>query len=478
MESLIVRCRFGLRPAAYGEWEQDPEGCPVTCSASDMESHEATCPHKPLMCKWKCGTQLRPRDLGAHEAACAGTQMLCSFVGCHAVHTRAEAEKHMAEAAELHARSEHEQRLQFNAYPEIVGAANTMILRSITVNGIPQLLAAMRLCPGNAHVVGQACAAFTTICKTEDSRIKAGDAGAIHCLVATMQAHLYDAGVQEKACSALYNMIISVTSNKQKAVHAGATEAAVAAMQAHPDSSAVQKEACSLLYGIQAGNIRFVISFEAIEAVLSALQAHRGSADVIVKVCKALAILANGVRNIDESNRQRAVGAGALEALVAVMVAHRDQWRVQEKACSALAVLTGWVLGTPGGNFMRARALACRAIKEKASDSGAIDAVVAAMQAHPGSAVVQEKACSALANMIVTMDDININTERASAAGARQAVQAAMHAHPGSESLQKEARRALTNMGGAAELRRFLEESPALVQAASAADNLPTVGGL
>mmetsp|Transcript_17449 Transcript_17449/g.41497 ORF Transcript_17449/g.41497 Transcript_17449/m.41497 type:complete len:95 (-) Transcript_17449:214-498(-) len=79
--------------------------------------------------------------------------------------------------------------------------------------------------------------------------------------------------------------------------------------------------------------------------------------------------------------------AGALEAVVAAMQAHPQAVGVQEMGCMALCnVCSGIDAAAP-------------ARRQRATEAGALEAVTAAMRAHPQAAVVQEHACAALINM-------------------------------------------------------------------------------
>ena len=65
--------------------------------------------------------------------------------------------------------------------------------------------------------------------------------------------------------------------------------------------------------------------------------------------------------------------------------------------------------------------------KAKAGAVGAIEAVVAALRAHPGSATVLERCCSALNKLCWKSADVQ---RRAREAGAVEALQAALRAFP------------------------------------------------
>jgi hypothetical protein len=76
--------------------------------------------------------------------------------------------------------------------------------------------------------------------------------------------------------------------------------------------------------------------------------------------------------------------------------------------------------------------------EQAAAEAGAIEAVVAAMRAHPQEEGVQKDGCSALADMCCGNDAAAAaRTQRAAAAGAIEEVVAAMRAHPQEEKVQE-----------------------------------------
>jgi hypothetical protein len=79
-----------------------------------------------------------------------------------------------------------------------------------------------------------------------------------------------------------------------------------------------------------------------------------------------------------------------------------------------------------------------RARSQRAADAGAIEAVVAALRAHPLVAVVQQYGCGALLDVCHGDDEEEAlaRWRRASQAGGRAAAAAAMRAHPRNTEVQ------------------------------------------
>ena len=152
------------------------------------------------------------------------------------------------------------------------------------------------------------------------------------------------------------------------------------------------------------------------------------------------------------SRRQRAAEAGALEAVAAAMRAHPKEAGVQVNACGALLTI---VRGLDDGVASR---------RQRATEAGALEAVVAAMRAHPQEAGVQQAACGALNNTVLGADDgVASRRQRAAEAGALEAAVAAMR----EADVQQDACRALRNIvlgadDGAASRRQRAAEAGAL----------------
>ena len=96
-------------------------------------------------------------------------------------------------------------------------------------------------------------AAALSIFTVNDARCtsRAVDAGAIEALVVAMHGHVGSAGVQERACTALYFIIKGNDENKLRARNAGAKASAEAALKIHHATENVLTEAQDLLQQVQ-----------------------------------------------------------------------------------------------------------------------------------------------------------------------------------------------------------------------------------
>ena len=98
---------------------------------------------------------------------------------------------------------------------------------------------------------------------------------------------------------------------------------------------------------------------------------------VQLRGCEAMAFVCLGTDAVGLARIQRAADAGAIEAIVAALQAHPQEAGVQEHGCQALRTVC---CGTDAAGSAR---------KQRAAAAGAIEAAAAAMQAHPQVAGVQ-----------------------------------------------------------------------------------------
>jgi len=157
--------------------------------------------------------------------------------------------------------------------------------------GVAAAAAALRAHGSVSRVALAACGRLADLCKEEENRQAAADTGALEAIMAALQAHPQDAGVQHYGCWAMGYVCLGTDAaglaRIQRAADAGGIELAVAAMQAHPQHAGVQQFGCcamgNVCYGsdvaARARRQRAVIA-GATEAVAGAMQAHPGDAAV------------------------------------------------------------------------------------------------------------------------------------------------------------------------------------------------------
>ena len=160
------------------------------------------------------------------------------------------------------------------------------------------------------------------------------------------------------------------------------------------------------------------------EAV-AALRAHLPVVRVAEKACLRLQDLCEPI-----GSEPAAEEAGVIEAVVAVLQAHPQVACVQLAACELIHNIC-FGSDEAGHSLVRSEAGLARA--ERAAEAGAIEAVVAAMRAHPHEAAVQEIGCVTLIELCGGTSHL---AQRAIDAGGRTVVVAAMQAHPDDAEVQ------------------------------------------
>ena len=132
---------------------------------------------------------------------------------------------------------------------------------------------------------------------------------------------------------------------QQLAAEAGAIEAVVAALQAHPQVAEVQEQGCRALR-----NVCFLAPTPQGAHASSAQQPRVRSrrwrrrcaltrseeAGVQGQGCWALRNVCAGTDGAERAREQRAAAAGAIEAIVAALQAHPQEVEVQAEGCRAL----------------------------------------------------------------------------------------------------------------------------------------------
>ena len=330
--------------------------------------------------------------------------------------------------------------------------------RAAGAGAFEAVVAGMRTHPQHAGVQEAGCEALANMCSGDDAvgaacEQRAVRSGAIEAAVAAMCAHLQEEGVQEWGCTALTEMCSgsddAAAAREERAADAGALEAVVAAMRAHPTNAGVQEEGISALTMLCGDAVpsREARAAEAgaIEAVVAAMRAHPTHAGVQAEGCHMLYAVSASDDAPNDVARARAAEVGALEAMVAAMRAHAYDVEVQENGCWALANVVGQgrvadsessdAVGRSRSSFLMACARA-----QRAAASSAIEAVVAALRAHPREAGVQENGCLALAKICISGDGAGrARKQRAVELGALEAATAALRAHPHKRDVQEQA---------------------------------------
>ncbi|XP_071963692.1 E3 ubiquitin-protein ligase TRAF7-like isoform X1 [Antedon mediterranea] len=99
ISELYVHCKYGCIPSSSqipGEYEVDPDGCPMTMRVSEKVTHEANCGYAPMNCpnNPNCPTVLK-MDLESHMKMCNLCKCDHSKYGCQYVGTLEEVSTHL-----------------------------------------------------------------------------------------------------------------------------------------------------------------------------------------------------------------------------------------------------------------------------------------------------------------------------------------------------------------------------------------------
>jgi hypothetical protein len=177
-----------------------------------------------------------------------------------------------------------------------------------------------------------------------------------------------------------------------------AMDAVVTAMRTHADSTELQAMALQALCDMKFTGAPQRRLQHALDAVVAAMRAHETEA-VAATGCTAMLNLVTHVRTMSES-----LGVSLVVALLAVMQSHPGVPPVQRHGCHLLAVLV------PTGSAL---------LQGCAGDAGAVDIVLAVVR--------DNKHCRVALPALYALLHLEANQERATASGALDAVLGAMH---------------------------------------------------
>ncbi|KAK3252036.1 hypothetical protein CYMTET_38654 [Cymbomonas tetramitiformis] len=158
------------------------------------------------------------------------------------------------------------------------------------------------------------------------------------------------------------------------------------ALRAHPEDSTVQREACAAVCTLSRHpTVQLdAVAQGAVPLMVLASFRHPMDSQIQTACWRAFCLL---VRDTDDAKEEAIEGGGAIEAIVNAL-------QKEELAVSAIAAAAGALHEVLKG----AREQACRLV----NSVGAFDALIEAMQRHPGDARIQEECCWALCSLQIT----------------------------------------------------------------------------
>eukprot|EP01105_Mastigella_eilhardi_P023238 TRINITY_DN5825_c0_g1_i1.p1 TRINITY_DN5825_c0_g1~~TRINITY_DN5825_c0_g1_i1.p1 ORF type:complete len:887 (+),score=205.56 TRINITY_DN5825_c0_g1_i1:53-2662(+) len=315
-----------------------------------------------------------PEDPELQESACGA--LWSAVAGAPAGKTAAAAAGAAAAAAAAMCDHPDDEQLQFTA----CGVLRRTVTAASADAAAKVAALALATHPSAANIAEEGCAALSESLRHASAAARAALETAVSMaarVVATMSSHTDSAAVQEHACRALLNLTAGCDTAKACAAKAHAVNAVVKAMATYPTSAAVQESACGALWNISSGGGDEAKSqcadAGAVEAVVKAMAAHATVPGVQANACGALRNMTLGC----EPCQRRMCECCGIEAVVSAINKGSANRRLNEEACAALA------------NVAAAALL-------RASESGAAEAVCAAMRAFPDSQSVMMSGCQVL----------------------------------------------------------------------------------
>ena len=288
----------------------------------------------------------------------------------------------------------------------------------------------MRACTHDTGLQKQACAALYSLAQKTSASGKNGmkiaAAGGIEGVLAAMDAHLSEVGVQEAGCGILATMTGHHDCNDmyKKVMSLDSFIPVLNAMKQHIGQAGVQKLGFKVLGNVANYDTETVIAsagfIPLMNVVLAAMEAHTGHAEVQLQgygVLKRLACTHN--------NQTAIASAGGIAVVLAAMKAHTGHVVVQLQGCGVLT------------------SLACNADNQKAiAAAEVIPVVLAVMKMHKELADVQSQGCGVLRRLASNAD----NQTAIADAGGIPVVLEAMKAHTRIEKVQEHGCGVLSNL--------------------------------
>jgi len=165
-------------------------------------------------------------------------------------------------------------------------------------------------------------------------KLAIANAGGILPIVTAMKMNASHETVQSLACWVLSNLATHAEVKREVGIQSGAVPKIIDAMLKYPDSVEVQQWACRALWSLSvAQEIKTIIVDElGIEALLRAMEIHRNVSIVQERACATMSNLASK----NPVNCSKLVRAGCVDSIKVAMETHPFSANVQEKASLAL----------------------------------------------------------------------------------------------------------------------------------------------
>lgn len=288
-------------------------------------------------------------------------------------------------------------------------------------DGIDVIVSALAAFAENLHIQTDACRAMSRFSIDQESRMLISSQGGIMLLASAMNRFPDESDLLEAACSALLNL--SSDAEEQVLEGSNVVRSIVATMRRRGTPPLLQEKCLGVLQNISMRSSNFkrlIADAGGIGAVIFTGQEFIGSPSVLERSFTTMWSLA-----VLEANQPIIADEGGIALVINGMMACIDNEKVQKQGCGCLCVLSANI-----------------ANKTIIRDQGGVDAIVYAMWAHYSSAELQIEACRSLATLAVT---VQTNEVMIASEGEISAIMSSMRRFPHSERLQEHACVALRN---------------------------------
>lgn len=304
----------------------------------------------------------------------------------------------------------------------IASTENLQVNLSIAeTDGIDMIVSALANFTENATIQTDACRALSHLSIDHESRMLIASQGGLILLVNAMNKFRTDVDLLEAACSALLNL----SSDAEEQVLAGSSviETVIGVMHEQVLSSRLHEKSLGVLQNVSMRSKdakKAIADAGGIGAVAFAIKEFMGSPAVLERAYTTMWSLA-----VLEENQIRIANEGGISLVVNGMMANITYEKVQKQACGCLCTLSS---NSRNKSLIR--------------DLGGVDSIVYAMWAHYNSDSLLIEACRALSSLAVNVqtNEVMIATD-----GEISAIMSAMRRFPNSEKLQEHACVALRN---------------------------------
>ena len=328
----------------------------------------------------------------------------------------------------IDAMTEHEQKqvvqeLGCSILALLASAENLEVNMCITeTDGIGVIINGLATFSSNERLQVAACKALSHLSIDQESRMLITFHGGLTLLVNAMNTNVENIDILEGACVALLNL--SAHADEPELKDAKVIETVINMMRNNPDISKLQEKGLGVLQNLSmriSAAKSEIARLGGIRIIVEAINAFMAFPEVLARAFTTMWSLA-----LLDSNQKAIADAGGVELVLNGMLAQLNSAEVQKQACGCLCTLSS---NSRNNSLIR--------------DADGVDAIVYAMWAHYDSAAVLSEACRALSSVAV-----NLHTNEVIIAqdGEINAIIAAMRRFPNLAKLQENACVALRNL--------------------------------